>query len=130
MKQEKSFMDNQDAKSKLAAALADWLPDKMADWKVPGIGIAVVKDGEVILAEGYGLRDVEQNLPVTADTIFAIGSSTKAFAAMSIALMVDDGKLEWDKPVREFLPTFKLKDDFASAQMTPRAVPPVGAAAP
>lgn len=113
-------MDNQEAKGKLAAALAEWLPDKMADWKVPGIGIAVVRDGEVVLAEGYGLRDREQGLPVTADTVFAIGSSSKAFAAASVAIMVDDGKLEWDKPVRDYLPNFKLKDDFASERMTPR----------
>ncbi len=112
-------MDNQEAKGKLAAVV-EWLPDKMADWKVPGIGIAVVKDGEVILAEGYGLRDREQGLPVTADTVFAIGSSSKAFAAASVAIMVDDGKLEWDKPVRDYLPNFKLKDDFASQRMTPR----------
>ena len=79
-------MDNQELKSKLASALADWLPEKMADWKVPGTGIAVIKDGEVILAEGYGVRDREKGLPVTADTIFAIGSSTKAFAAASVAL--------------------------------------------
>ena len=113
-------MDNQEAKSKLAAALAAWLPDKMAEWKVPGVGLAVVKDGEVIFAEGYGVRDREQGLPVTANTMFAIGSSSKAFAATSVAAMVDDGKLEWDKPVRDYLPTFKLKDDFATARMTPR----------
>ncbi|MBE2266953.1 MAG: serine hydrolase [Anaerolinea sp.] len=113
-------MDNQEAKSKLAAALAEWLPEKMADWKVPGVGIAVVKDGEIIHAEGYGVRDRENQLPVTANTMFAIGSSSKAFASAAVALMVDDGKLEWDKPVRDYLPNFKLKDDFASARMTPR----------
>ncbi|MFN8528841.1 MAG: serine hydrolase [Anaerolineae bacterium] len=113
-------MDNQEAKAKLSAALAEWLPSKMADWKVPGIGVAVVKDGEVILAEGYGVRDQEQNLPVTADTLFAIGSSSKAFAAASVALMVDEGKLEWDTPVRQYLPNFKLKDPVATEHMTPR----------
>ncbi|MBK8021139.1 MAG: serine hydrolase [Chloroflexi bacterium] len=113
-------MDNQEAKNKVTSALAEWLPDRMAEWKVPGMGIAVVKDGEVLLAEGFGLRDLEQGLPVTADTMFAIGSSSKAFAAAAVAVMVDEGKLEWDKPVRDYLPNFKLKDDFASARMTPR----------
>lgn len=113
-------MDQQEVKNSLASALAEWLPEKMADWKVPGIGIAVVKDGEVILAQGYGVRDREQGLPVTADTLFAIGSSSKAFTAASVALMVDDGKLEWDKPVRDYLPGFKLKDSFASERMSPR----------
>lgn len=107
-------------KQKLAAALAEWLPDKMADWKVPGMGIAVVKDGEVLLAEGYGQKDGENGLPVTADTVFAIGSSSKAFTAASVAIMVDEGKLEWDKPVRDYLPNFKLKDNFASERMSPR----------
>ncbi|MBK9745314.1 MAG: serine hydrolase [Chloroflexi bacterium] len=113
-------MDHQDAQSTLAEALAGWLPGKMAEWKVPGMGIAVVKDGEVIHAAGYGVRDIETGQPVTADTIFAIGSSSKAFTAASVAALVDEGKLEWDKPVREYLPSFKLKDDFASARMTPR----------
>jgi CubicO group peptidase (beta-lactamase class C family) len=113
-------MDNQEAKDKIASALGEWLPGKMEEWFVPGIGVSVVKDGEVIFSGGFGLRDREQGLPVTGDTIFAIGSSTKAFAAASVALMVDDGKLEWDKPVREYLPKFKLKDPFASERMTPR----------
>jgi CubicO group peptidase (beta-lactamase class C family) len=113
-------MDNQTAKDKLAAALGEWLPGKMAEWSVPGMGVAVVKDGELVYSAGYGLRDREQGLPVTADTIFAIGSSSKAFAAASVALMVDDGKLEWDKPVRDYLPDFRLKDTFASERMSPR----------
>ena len=58
------------------------------------MGVAVVKDGETIFAGGFGLRDREQGLPVSADTIFAIGSASKAFTAASVALMVDDGKLE------------------------------------
>ena len=65
-------------------------------------------------------RNVEENLPVTPNTIFAIGSSSKAFTATSAAIAVEDGKLEWDKPVREYLPTFKMKDDFASERMTLR----------
>lgn len=100
--------------------LKDFIEGELKKFHVPGAGVAVVKDGEVILAEGYGLRDVEKKLPVTADTFFAIGSSTKAFAAMSVALMVDDGKLEWDKPVNNYLPEFKLWDKFASERMTPR----------
>ena len=89
-------------------------------WNVPGVAVAIVKDGEVVLAKGYGLRDVARNLPVTPETLFAIGSSTKAFTVMSLAVLVDDGKLDWDVPVHEYLPRFALQDECASAGMTPR----------
>jgi CubicO group peptidase (beta-lactamase class C family) len=92
----------------------------LATWNVPGIAVAIVKDGEVVLAKGYGLRDVSKKLPVTADTLFAIGSATKAFTVMSLGVLVDDGKLDWDTPVKDYLPTFTLVDEFASARMTPR----------
>jgi len=89
-------------------------------WKVPGIAVAIVKDGRIVLAKGYGLRDVKRRLPVTADTLFAIGSSTKAFTVMGLAVLVDEGKLDWDTPVKTYLPAFKLEDAFATDRMTPR----------
>ena len=92
----------------------------LQDWKVPGMGIAVIKGDKVILAKGYGYRDAEKKLPVDAETIFAIGSSSKAFTSMDVALLVDQGKLEWDKPIQEYMPTFKLYDNFATERMTPR----------
>ena len=92
----------------------------LVDWKVPGVGVAVVKDGKVILAEGYGFRDIQNKLAVTPRTIFAIGSSSKAFTATAVGILVDEGKLGWDKRVRDYLPTFQLQDEFATAQMTPR----------
>jgi len=89
-------------------------------WHVPGLAVAVIKNGHVILCEGYGVRNIAENLPVTPETLFPIASCTKAFTAMSVALLVDEGKLDWDKPVRDYLPTFKLQDKFASERMTPR----------
>ena len=88
--------------------------------KVQGTAIAVIKDNEVVHCQGYGLRDVKNNLPVDADTIFAIGSSSKAFTTLGMGILVDQGKLDWDKPVREYIPTFKLYDAFATDRMTPR----------
>ncbi len=88
--------------------------------KVQGTAIAVIKNGEVVHCQGYGLRDVKNNLPVDPDTIFAIGSSSKAFTTLAMGILVDRGKLEWDKPVRTYLPTFKLYDPFATERMTPR----------
>jgi CubicO group peptidase (beta-lactamase class C family) len=98
---------------------AESVTKSMAEWKVPGMAVAIVKDGKVILAEGFGLSDVKNNLKVTPRTVFAIGSSSKAFTATAMGILVDEGKLEWDKPVREYLPAFKLWDDFASERMTP-----------
>jgi CubicO group peptidase (beta-lactamase class C family) len=98
----------------------EFVTKAMAEWKVPGMAIAIVKDGKVILSEGFGLRDVKNNLKVTPQTIFAIGSSSKAFTATTMGILADEGKLDWDKPVREYLPTFKLWDGFASERMTPR----------
>ena len=98
----------------------EFVAKAMAEWKVPGMAVAVIKDGKVVLSEGFGLRDVKNNLKVTPQTVFAIGSSSKAFTATAMGILVDEGKLEWDKPVREYLPTFKLWDGFATERMTPR----------
>ncbi len=92
----------------------------MKEWKVPGAAVAVVEDGKVILARGYGLRDIKKNLPVTTKTLFAIGSITKSFTVTAMGILVDEGKLDWDRPVREYLPGFALFDPVATEHMTPR----------
>jgi len=92
----------------------------LTEWAVPGAAVVVVKDGAVVLSRGYGLRDVAHGLEVTPRTIFAIGSSTKAFTTMALALLVDDGTLDWDTPIRQYLPTFTLYDTFATERMTAR----------
>lgn len=84
-------------------------------WKTPGAAVAVIADGEVVHSAGYGLRDVAKNLPVTPETLFAIGSCTKAFTAFDLGLLVDEGKLAWNTPVQHKLPTFRLKDSVATA---------------
>lgn len=92
----------------------------LAQMKVPGAAVAVVKDQEVVLAKGYGLRDLESKLPMTADTLMAIGSSSKAFTAYTLGALVDQGKVEWDKPVRTYIPWFRLYDASAGERLTPR----------
>ncbi|MGB6864192.1 MAG: serine hydrolase domain-containing protein, partial [Candidatus Aminicenantaceae bacterium] len=92
----------------------------MAEWGVPGMAVGVIKDGEVIYMKGFGYRDVEKQLPVTSKTLFAIGSSTKAFTAISVGMLVDDGKLDLDTPLIEYLPDFRLYDDYATLHTTPR----------
>ncbi len=92
----------------------------LTEWKVPGLAISVIKDGKVVLLRGFGFKDIKNGLKVTPHTVFAIGSCTKAFTATTMGILVDEGKLDWDKPVRSYLPSFKLLDPVASDQMTPR----------
>src|SRR5688500_1199351 len=67
----------------------------MADWKQPGMAIAVVKDDKVVFAKGYGTRELGKNAPVDADTVFAIASNSKAFTVAALAILVDEKKLTW-----------------------------------
>lgn len=92
----------------------------LTDSKAVGFAIAVIQEGKVTYAKGYGLRDLKNNQPVTSKTLFAIGSSTKSFTVTLLGTLVDQGKLDWDKPVREYLPDFRLMDQFATERMTPR----------
>ena len=92
----------------------------MKDWKVPGAALAIVKDGKVILSKGYGLRDVKGNLPVTEQTMFPIASITKSFTVATLGTLATEGKLDWEKPVRDYLPDFRLYDDVMTLRVTPR----------
>ncbi len=98
----------------------EFIATALKDWNVPGVSIAVVQDGQVILSKGYGFRDVKNQLPVTPKTLFAIGSATKSFTVTTLGVLVDQGKLDWDKPVREYLPNFRMSDEFTTERMTPR----------
>jgi CubicO group peptidase (beta-lactamase class C family) len=92
----------------------------MADSKIPGLSVAIVHDGKVIYAKGFGYRDVEKKLPVTTDTIFAIGSVSKSFTSLIFGTLNDEGKVDWDKPVRTYLPTFQIDDPIATDHATAR----------
>lgn len=90
----------------------------MIDWKIPGLAVAVVGEDGIIFKQGFGLRNVRDNLAVTPDTLFAIGSCTKAFTAFAMGLLVEEGRLDWDAPVRKYIPEFRLKDQFATERLT------------
>jgi CubicO group peptidase (beta-lactamase class C family) len=90
-----------------------------SDWKVQGVAIAIVKGDQLIYAKGFGQRDAARALPMTADTLLPIGSTTKAFTSAVLASLVEEGKLDWEKPVRTWLPDFKLQDALATERMTP-----------
>jgi CubicO group peptidase (beta-lactamase class C family) len=80
----------------------------------------MIKGGEVVYAKGFGWRDVEQKKPMTPDTLFSIGSTTKAMTTTVLGMLVDEGKVEWDEPVRKHLPSFALSDPAISERITPR----------
>jgi CubicO group peptidase (beta-lactamase class C family) len=92
----------------------------LADWKTPGLGLAVVVDGQTIMSVGYGYSDVEREVEVTSHTVFAIGSATKAFTATVLGTLVDEGKLGWDEPVASYIPDFKLYDEYATSRLNLR----------
>jgi CubicO group peptidase (beta-lactamase class C family) len=92
----------------------------MKDWELPGLAVAIVKDGRVLLAKGYGVREVGKIDPVDADTLFAIGSNTKAFTSTALALLVQDKKLSWDDRASDLLKGFQLYDPYVTREITVR----------
>jgi CubicO group peptidase (beta-lactamase class C family) len=90
------------------------------DWGVPGLAVVVVKDGRVALAKGYGVRELGKAGAVDADTLFAAASTTKAMTAAAIGLLVDEGKLGWDDPVRKYVPELQLADAQLADSLTVR----------
>src|SRR4029077_2399739 len=96
------------------------IAEAMDEWKIPGLAIAVVQNGEVALVRACGLRDVEAGLKVTTDTRFLIGSVTKSFTSTGLALLVDERRLDWTKPVRDYIPEFRLHDAVATDRITVR----------
>jgi CubicO group peptidase (beta-lactamase class C family) len=90
----------------------------MEEWRVPGLGIAVIKEGEVVFSEGFGLRDIKRGLKVTPQSLFSIASCSKTFSAVSLAILVDEGKLGWDVPIKEYFPSLWLYDEYASNHIT------------
>lgn len=92
----------------------------MKQWQVPGLAIAVVKDGKVVLARGYGVRQLGKPEKVDADTLFDIGSNTKAFTAAALGTLVAEKKLTWDAPVAEYVKPFRLSDPYITQSITLR----------
>lgn len=103
--------------SEKIAALDKAISKAVAEWNVPGLSVAIVKDGQVLLAKGYGVRELGKADTVDADTLFAIASNSKAFTSAAIAILVDRGQVSWDDPVSKYLPWFKLKDPLATAEL-------------
>jgi len=92
----------------------------MRQWRVPGCAVAVVRGDRVVAVRGYGWRDAAKRLPVTPHTLMPIASCTKSFTVATLEALADEGRLDWDRPVRDELPDFRLFDEAATEQVTPR----------
>jgi CubicO group peptidase (beta-lactamase class C family) len=102
------------------AGLDTYIAKSMKAWRTPGLAMAVVKDGQVVFAHGYGVRELGKPDPVDTRTLFAIGSTTKAMTAALVGMLVDEHIVEWDAPVIEYLPWFQLKDPAVTRELTVR----------
>ncbi len=98
----------------------EYINKALKDWDVPGLAIAIVKNDQIVFARGYGVRKLGDPTPVDEKTIFAIGSSSKAFTSASIAMLVDEGKIKLDDPATKYLPGFQLFDPYVTREMTVR----------
>jgi CubicO group peptidase (beta-lactamase class C family) len=103
-----------------AAAVDAIVADALRAWDAPGVAVAVVWEDKVVYLKGAGVRERGRPEAVTPDTLFAVGSCTKAFTATALALLVDEGKAAWDDPVRKHVPTFRLADPLADREVTLR----------
>ncbi len=102
------------------AAIESKVEARRKELGIPGIGLAIVKDGQVVFLKGFGYKDFEKKIPVTPDTQFAIGSSTKAFTALSVLMSQDEGKLSLDDNPKKYLPFFKINDAETDKNITVR----------
>jgi len=101
-------------------SLDEYYAKAINDWRVPGMAIAIVKDDSVIFAKGYGIREIGKPEKVDKNTLFAIASNTKAFTSAAMAILVDEGKVNWDDKVIKYLPWFQMYDPYVTYNMTIR----------
>jgi len=97
-----------------------YMDQVMKDWNAPGIGIGIVMGDKLVFAKGYGFRDYGKKLPYTATTTQPIASNTKLFTAIAVGLLVEEGKLRWDEPIKQFVPTIRFYNDELDRSVTIR----------
>ncbi len=103
-----------------AAEFDRYVAQALAQWKTTGLAVTVVKDGRVVFAKGYGVRESGKPAPVDTSTLFAIASTTKAMTAAAIGMLVDEGKVSWDDPVTKHIPGFQVQDPWVTREITVR----------
>src|SRR5512135_1600570 len=109
-----------DAHDSLPPDLDAYAARVLKAFEVPGMAVAVVKDGKVVMARGYGVRELGKAPPVDANTLFGIASNSKAFTSAMLAMLVDEGRIAWDDPVIQYLPAFQMYDPWVTREMTIR----------
>src|SRR5881392_546875 len=108
-----------DVNQKLAGFDA-FMEKTLKDWNAPVIGVGVVVGDKLVFAKGYGYRDYEKKLPVTPQTMFTIASNTKLFTAVAAGMLVEEGKLTWDRPIKESVPTIEFYNSYLNNSITLR----------
>jgi CubicO group peptidase (beta-lactamase class C family) len=109
------------AKAQISEKQVDELVENtLKNFNVPGIAVAIVKDGKVVLAKGYGVKSILTNKKVDANTLFGIASNSKAFTTAALAMLVDEKKLKWDDKVTQYLPDFKMYNEYVTNEFTIR----------
>lgn len=101
-------------------AFDSYVQKAMQTWQVPGLAVAIVKDNEIVFSKGYGVREVGTDKKVNTKTYFSCASTTKAMTAMCMAILADQGKVQWTDPVIKYLPKFQLNDPFVTRELTIR----------
>jgi CubicO group peptidase (beta-lactamase class C family) len=108
------------ASADLEHEIDSFVKKAMQTWGVPGLALVIVKDDQVMYAGGFGVREMGKPDPVDEHTLFAIASNTKAFTALAVGLLVQEGKLTWDDPVTKYIPDFQLYDPHTTQLLTVR----------
>ena len=115
-----ALADTMEMEPEKYSALKAFAERRLSETKVPGAGVGIIKDGKVIFAGGFGTRDLNTGEPVNSQTAYLIGSSTKPFTVTAIAILAQEGILDWDEPVRTYMPSFRFKDEYVSEHVTLR----------
>jgi CubicO group peptidase (beta-lactamase class C family) len=114
--QEKTLAPSPDKTKEILADFQDYAQKAMKDWEIPGMAIAIVQNDAVIYSKGFGVKVKGGNDPVTPNTIFQIGSTTKAFTAALVAMLVDENKLKWKDKVIDSVPDFRMYDPWVTRE--------------
>jgi CubicO group peptidase (beta-lactamase class C family) len=108
-----------DVNQKLAG-FDEFMAKTLKDWNAPGIGVGIVMGDKLVFAKGYGYRDYGKKLPITAQTLYPIASNTKLFTAMAAGMLVEEGKMTWDRPIKESVPTIEFYNSYLNNTITLR----------
>jgi CubicO group peptidase (beta-lactamase class C family) len=115
-----SGLSAQEKQLSVTEKLDAYYQQALTDWGVPGMAVAIIKDNEIVLMKGYGVKEINKGGKVDEETIFAIASLSKAFTSAALAVLVDEGKIEWDDKVRQHLPWFEMYNPYVTENMTIR----------